>query len=250
MIRGLLASPWVVIPAGLGAASFLIGMAMGQPAGYFSFLGITGMLLGLGMAATRLLGGSADEGQGTSEDPHSAPGIASRAYLERLKRRIRDDDDPRTDRLFKDLTRLNERMTRLGVTESSGGSEAVVDIREKAVELYRCCLISLERTLVLHDAAEEMATTEARDRLLAEREQLLGEVGGSVAHLGATLDHLHTLQLKRHQSSEELTRMRQELEMGLEVAQRVEQRMESLQRELSPHRFSKEPDGGLPPAAS
>ncbi len=232
VLKRLFLSPLVVIPMGMGAASLALGLAMGQPDGYFSFLGLTGVLLGLGAAATRWLVGSGELARQAFEELRAESGRKKKHHLRKLRRRIRYDRDPRTNRLLLQLVRLAKRMGQAGVMNHEDGNDVVAEVRDKAVGLYQSCLGSLERTIDLYEAAQQMATEDARNQLLAQREELLEEVRRSVAHLETTLDHLQSLQLKRDRRGEGLAQMRKELEMGLSVAQRVERRMDNLDREL------------------
>jgi hypothetical protein len=232
VLAKLVASPWVAIPVGLGAASLLAGLALGQPRGFLAFMGVSGILLGVGMALTRWLYGLEDIAREALEDLDSETEEGHRAYLNRLETQLRADGDPRTDRSLMQLRRLRDRMTRAGLANDDLSSAYVPEIRERAEQLYHSCLASLERTVELWRAAQEMATDKARSLVLDSRESLIEEVAASVRHLGATLDHLQTAELRRDRRDQSLAQMREELEMGLEVARRVEQRVEDLEESL------------------
>ena len=105
------------------------------------------------------------------------------------------------------------------------------EVKEKTGQLYRSCLASLERSLVLRDAALEMMTESARRNLFKSREALIGEVGTTIRHLAATLDFLQTAKLEKDDDLHR-ARMWEELDFGLEVARRVEDRMNDLEQSL------------------
>jgi hypothetical protein len=232
VLAKLVASPWVAVPVGLGAVSLLASLALGEPRGFLAFMGMSGILLGVGMALTRWLYGLEDLAREALDDLDGETEESHRAYLNQLETRLRADGDPRTDRSLTELRNLRDRMTGAGLTDESLSSAFVPEIREKAEQLYHSCLASLERTLELWRAAQEMATEKARTLVLDSRESLLGEVAASIRHLGATLDHLRTAELRRDRGDQSLARMREELEMGLEVARRVDQRVGELDESL------------------
>jgi type I site-specific restriction endonuclease len=223
LIWGFLASPWIGPPLGLGACSFLLGAILQQP--FIAFLGITGVLFGAAVATTRWMLKLDQLAQRTAEDLQSPMDRDHNAYLNQLAKRLRADKDPRNDQQLEQLRHLYARLERAGVLGDNSNAELLSEIREKAERLYRSCLASLERTVDLGDLAREMATAEFRDRVLRSREELLREIDRSIHHLGATVDHLQAGALHIGAESEELSKMRHELDFGLQVARRVEERM-------------------------
>jgi hypothetical protein len=77
-----------------------------------------------------------------------------------------------------------------------------------------------------------MLTSDGRQRVLESREELLGELDQGLEQLGRTFDELYASSIERDRSGEELARIRQELDTGLEVAQRIEARMSQFEETL------------------
>ncbi len=230
ILSKLLTSPWVGLPMALGFGSLLLGTLLRQT--YFAFFGLTGILLGTGIAATRWLIQFNQLAERTAEDLQNQIDRDHRAYLDQLAERLRRDDDPRDDRQLEQLRHLYDRMERAGVVGDNVNAELLPEIREKADQLYRSCLSSLERTAELWDLAHDMATEEFRGRVLRSREELLGEIDRSIHHLEATVDHLQASGLHIDAEGEELSKMREELDFGLTVARRVEERMAQFDESL------------------
>lgn len=228
----LLASPSVIVPAGLGAAALLVGLATGQPTGVWGLVGLSGVLLGLGAAAGRWLFGFGEIARQAFDELRAEAGRDQRAYLRRLRNRVRADRDPRSNRLLMELVELAGRMARAGMVGPRADGEPLTDVAAQLVELHRSCLASLERTVDLYETARDMETEAARAELLTRREKLLDEIHRTEEHLSATLDYLQSAQLKRGDKEADLARMREELDQGLAVAQQVERRMDELDREL------------------
>jgi hypothetical protein len=227
-------SPWVAVPAvaGAGATALaaLLGV-LGHPSGMLSFVGLSGLLFGAGMAATRLLLDTeslvASVYEGSMKDESESG--EHETYLRQLAQRLRADGDERTRECLEQLRRLHRRMSKSGLVDGEGSSPMLPEIRRKVEQLHWSCLRSLEKSLDFWQAAMEMATPSARQEMLGRREQLLEEVEGSIRHLAATVDHLRAKQLSRDDRGGELVEVRKELEMGLEVARRVERRIDELE---------------------
>ncbi len=98
-------------------------------------------------------------------------------------------------------------------------------------KLFKESIISLERTLELSKAAQKMRTRKGRDSLLDSREQILEEIDKNIRQLAQTLDGLRTLDVKAG-TDEHLARIRSELEESLDVAYRVDERLQTLEEEL------------------
>ena len=228
----LASTPLVSVPLGLGALTLLAGLCLGDSGAYFAFLGASGILLGLGVAATRWILDSDQLARLASNDLKAASDRDHYAYLDQLARRLKTHQDPHNDQQLQLLRRLYQRMESCGVLGDHIDLDLVPEIREKAEQLYRSCLASLERTVDLWHLAEEMSTPVFRQRVMQSREQLSAEIDRSIAHLGATLDQLQLAQAHVGSQGESLSKMREELAMGLEVAQRVEQRMEEFNQSL------------------
>jgi hypothetical protein len=226
----LLTSPWVSVPSALGSMSLAVGYLLGDM--FFEFLGLTGVLLGVGMGFTRWMLDADTVARRVYQDLKSETEQTHQDYLNRLERRLLADEDPRTEDILAELRSLYQRMRSPDVAESNLDVELLGDIREKSQTLYRSCLASLERTAAQWELAQQMATKESRRLVLQAREDLLKEIKRSVEHLGATLDHLQLAALKEGPAGDDLSRTREELERGLEVARRVEQRMAEFNQRL------------------
>jgi len=85
--------------------------------------------------------------------------------------------------------------------------------------------------LELRDAAHGMRTADGQRSLFESRERLLEEINQSIRQLAGTLDNVKALALAQT-PAHDLARLRQELTASLDVARKVEERMQSLEAEL------------------
>jgi hypothetical protein len=189
------------------------------------------VLFGIGSALTRWAWSSEAIARKTLDDMRRETEQSELGQLDDLEKRLETDQDARTDQFVDQLRQLFPRLQSLPPDGVSQPAE-MMGIRENASRLYHSCLESLDRSLALWKASRQMSTAKGRKQILNSREELLAEIQRSVYHLGATLDHVYAASLKQHSNQEELSAMRQELEMGLQVAQQVERRMEDLERDL------------------
>jgi hypothetical protein len=100
----------VSVPLGLGALTLLAGLCLGDSGAYFAFLGASGILLGLGVAATRWILASDRLARLASNDLKAASDRNHYAYLDQLARRLKTDQDPHNDQQLQLLRRLYQRM--------------------------------------------------------------------------------------------------------------------------------------------
>lgn len=231
--RRLIASPLVGIPVGLGVATWLVGTLLGDDA--LVLLGAAGLLFGFTAAVSRLQRHGPQIRRAAAAKFRDGSHRNHEQFLNDLERRLQADHDERTNQHLVMLRQLHRRMHDVGIFEGDLPPIILPDVKERMKQLYRSCLSSLERSVVLREAALEMMTEAARGKLFRSRESLIGEVGTTIRHLGATLDFLQTSKLK-DDNDQYLAQMRQELEFGLEVARRVEDRMSSLERSASDER--------------
>ena len=228
-----LASPVVYLPAGVGALTAVTAGVAGLA--FFTFLGVTGVVFAVGAAVTRLLWRTNELGEAVAADAAGEAEAAQRAALDGLARRAEVYGDREVAGHVYQLRQLGGRLDKAEQWGRSAavGLEVAVDVLGKAEQLYQSCLASLDRSLALRTAAAEMATDEGRRRVLDSRQKLLDEVQSGIGRIGLALDRLQAASLTRDAEGD-LPRLRDELDAGLQIARRVEQRMGELERSLEP----------------
>jgi hypothetical protein len=232
VIVGVVKSPVVAVPAVAGGVALAVSLLLGKPTGFLAFLGVTGLFLAAGTALTRLVWGSGSVAAEVHEDYVKSLGAEHEQYLDQLERRVEGDSDKRTKESLDKLRKLHARLHRDGLLSESVEHVYFSEICDKVEQLYLSCLKTLERASEFLRAAAEMATPEARQEVLQQREQLLSEVSSGVGHLEATVDQLRAKQLQDGSGERELQQVREELDMGLRVAREVEQRMSQFEQAL------------------
>jgi hypothetical protein len=233
VLMDLIAAPSTVIPAALGASSMLISLAADGNAAVWAFAGLSGLLASAGILATRWIYGADRIIQRAYESLNEQDRRAKDRELDELDRRLRTDKDPRPEKCLAELRAMYDGFQRDSAWSGGVGQRSAVEIANKVEKLFQACIISLRRSQDLWETATRMRTNEARDAALAQRERLVEEIRQSVVQLAKTIDGVRSLAVQK-EHDHDLSRIRQELDESLDVARRVEERMQSLEVELGP----------------
>lgn len=128
---------------------------------------------------------------------------------------------------MQDLRSLRDAFRKLNVIAPNLNQAMIDEIRERAEELFEQCVSSLEKTLQLWKTADSLASEIAKKPILEQREKLVNEVVGTVEHMSQTLAAVQGITSKP-EGDVRLQQLRGELDQSLEVAKKVEQRVDSM----------------------
>lgn len=226
-------SPLVLVPAIAGAIASAVAILLGSYTGWLFFAGVCGVVFAAGAAATQLIFRTDKLAQSVYEDSVKESRRAHEAHLTKLAWRLRRDRDDRTEEILDRLHRLYDRLHEVGVFRGERGVGLYPEISEKVVQLYWSCLKSLEQSWEFWKVASELSTPAAREQVLQRREDLLKDIQEGLGDLETTVDNMQTKQLQLGSGEQELTQIREELDTGLQVARRVEQRMNEFETGLA-----------------
>ena len=137
------------------------------------------------------------------------------------------DGDERTETAMQDLRSLRQAFRQLDKIAPDLNRAMIEDIQQRSEELFQQCVSSLEKTLQLWKTAESLASETARKPILEQREKLVGDVVQTVEHMSRTLASVQGI-TNRSEGDIRLQRLRGELDQSMEVAKKVEQRVDSL----------------------
>jgi hypothetical protein len=202
---------------------------MGSRLGLGLFAALAGVLTATGTFLTRLLLGGEQVTQSVLADIERENQQARQAALDQLDARlVNADDDPRPELALRDLRALLKAFEDLAREASSVHLAAILEVRGKVEQLFEQSVRSLEQTLRLGETAQRLQTPAARQPILRQRENILEDVRAGIKQLGGTLAALQRLESGGGAPGAELTRLRDELDQSLLVANRVEARLHSL----------------------
>lgn len=227
----LLASPWTLIPGAGGLSLLMLAWGMDQGTGMLGFLGVAGLLVGFGTLATRWLFQHDDIAREAFEDIQREAVGTQEKQLDDLARRLAADHDPRDEKSLQHLRDLYGAFRDDTAWTKRLEGRSVLEINGQVENLFRACIASFERSLELRDTALGMRTKEGQRSVFEARERLLEEINQSIRQLAGTLDNVKALALAQT-PAHDLARLRQELTTSLDVAKKVEERMQTLESEL------------------
>ncbi|MEE8410813.1 MAG: hypothetical protein V3T05_14530 [Myxococcota bacterium] len=195
-----------------------------------AFVGIAGTLGGVGAFLTRLVTGDEGNAKAALAELEGELQEEREETLDHLEARLSADDDPRDEKLLRDLRSLTAAFRDRDLWPTGMTTLSAFDIVSGVEQLFQGCVASLEHELVLVGLAAKMGTPEAREPIIAERERILGEVGASIEKLSGIFAGMQKLRSSSGPDTE-LTRIREELDQSLEVAARVEARLKNWGRD-------------------
>lgn len=215
----LFAAPSTLLPVVGGLSLVVLGWALDLGSAV-EFVGVLGVLGGLGLAATRLIFGIEQITNRAYQYVQEQEKKKREKELDGLDRLLVRDGEPRTQSALREA-RLHYRSLAEDVEAGrvAGNAQEVLD---KVESMFQACTGQLRRSYELWSAARTMSGA-ARQRVLKQREALVQEVVGSVEHLGRMIEQLRAASAGA--GERDLGHLRQELDEAIEVARRTEQRL-------------------------
>jgi len=224
----LLGHPLVIAPSVLGATAWTAIWALSLPSGLGLFAGLAGILGSAGVYLTRLILDDGKTARDVLADEELGEQKAAQAALDDLDRRlVAADQDPRPETALRDMRALLRAFDEFAGKTDSLNAPAVIEVRSRVQQIFNQTVRSLEQTLRLGDTAKQLSMAAARKPLLQQREKIIADVEACTKQLGDTLAALQTLG-SGARSNNELSRLRDELDQSLQIAGRVEDRLNSL----------------------
>ena len=204
-------------------------IAIGGGTGALAWFGLAGIAVGVGWAAWRLTVGRERLNAATLRQLRDESHNRQLAMIRQLQQQLRSDKDARTGEAIRKLREIYKRMYEGDLLPTSGGPAWQFDVRQRMADVYESSLASLRRTFELWQAAVEMDTEEMRNKILGSRDEAVREVVETIAQLGVAVDSVQAKSLDKQLPDEELSMLRGQLDRSLEVARRVEERMNAIE---------------------
>ncbi|MEE8450823.1 MAG: hypothetical protein V3R99_02880 [Thermoguttaceae bacterium] len=221
VLLDLFASPSTLLPIVGGVSALILSWAIdGGPA--LSMLGLAGLLGGMGWFATRLIFGLEDITSNAYEFLHEQQRHKQEEALDDLDNRLRKDRDPRTQESLRQLRELYGKF--VGDVQSGKINRSTHEILEIVEELFRTSVAQLEVSYQLWQTSRTLGK-EAKQKMLAQRDEVVEEVVDTIRHLGTTIEQFFAFTRKKNKDN--LGRLREELDEAIRVARRTEERMAS-----------------------
>ena len=235
VVADIISSPMVVLPFMVGTAAFASLFALGLKGSAFlgaMLVGVGGVLGSGGMFLTKMILGRDERVKKIVEESRDKAKQDKLKQLDHFHHRLTMDGDSRTEDSMQDLRSLRQAFGQLDKIAPDLNRAMIDEIRKRSEELFQQCVSSLEKSLQLWKTADSLASEKARKPILEQREKLVSEVIGTVEHMSQTLAAVQGI-TNKSDGDARLQQLRGELDQSLEVAKRVEQRVDSLLNEGS-----------------
>ncbi|HJO09944.1 MAG TPA: hypothetical protein QGH16_08835 [Verrucomicrobiota bacterium] len=240
VMADILGSPLVLMPFMVGSAAFASFFALGlkgSAAVGAVLIGLTGTLASVGTFLTKFILGKDKRVKQLVEASRDKAKLDKQKALDHFHHRLTMDGDERTETAMQDLRSLRQAFRQLDKIAPDLNRAMVLDIQQRSEELFQQCVSSLEKTLQLWKTADSLASETARKPILEQREKLVGDVVQTVEHMSRTLAAVQGI-TNPSDVDARLQRLRGELDQSLEVAKKVEQRIDSLLTDGRVHNLS------------
>ncbi len=210
VLLDLVASPMTVLPVTVGGSCLLAAWALGS-GGLLAFAGAGGILIGIGSLVSRFILGidklSSDIFKYENEEQFKQ----KEEKLNELDSRLCKDGDRRTEKLLRELRKLNSSFQD-DINEGMVTAN-INTILEKVQQLFKGCISQLEHSLSLSGD---------------NHDKVIGEVTASVEQLKKIIKEFHSFRTEKMTSN--LQQLRDDLEKSMEVARITEEHISSIDK--------------------
>ena len=133
----------------------------------------------------------------------------------------RAKDEPLLPPLYR-LRRAADRLSEIA------GADLPVPLDARAGDLWQRCLAACLHASELARVGNGLASPSARSALREERAAVLGDIDAALDRLEAALDHVQLAAARRNYDAGDLDALSTDLDRGLAIARRVDDRMAAL----------------------
>jgi len=223
----LLTSPFTIIPFIVGITLLMAFVTFSRKMGITLFAGITCLLGSCASFFTQLIMGGERISQRALEDIRKKAQKRKEEALNALDRQLSADGDPRSEGYLRDLRAIFKAFSEKHEALHGANVQMLFDVVSGIDQLFQECVNSLKQTLNILRLANQVGTEKTRRALLAQREQIINDVGKSIDHLSKILQDFQGIGTK-DQVNTRLAQIRSELDQSLEIAKAVDQRLSQL----------------------
>lgn len=227
----LAGSPWVVGPVALGLTSFLGAWAI-SGSSLLNFLGVVGILIGLGIYGTKAAFCKDVMIQTSLKDLQREELVKQEQKLDDLDHKLRqtlkgDRFDSRDENMLRDLRSIfrgfKEDLENQEFTEQGRTIAKTID------HLFHACIHQLNASWSVWQRLSRLsARSPARKELKEKRELMLCQVKESIEKIQTTVEQFHNFKID--ETSMSLQDLNKELEAKMEIAKQVEKEMQELHK--------------------
>jgi hypothetical protein len=233
ILREIFVDPSVVLPVVGGASAWLLSWAgAGGSSDLLNFLGLAGVLGGIGWFATRFIFQLDSISEKAMRDLAAEALQREENHLNELQKNLATDQDPRTEQY---LILLRENRAELEkIAQTPGIQIRSLEIVKQARELFWAATEQLDQSLKMFRLAQKLSGAE-KQGVLVQRERCLSEARESAEHLRDAVSALR--QFADKSLERDMDTLQLELAESIDAAKRSEERMRDLQNRPDYERY-------------
>lgn len=160
--------------------------------------------------------------------------------LQGLRDTLKEQDNARG---VAEAQRLMELKDRLSLDVDAGGVNVPDELKTPIKSLLEAGKGMLRKAVKLGAVSPQLSTPEAREEMGALMDELLIDLAETNGELAHALDQLQLRDVRNDRPEREIDRLRRELDEQLNVARRVDQRLDILDDEIQPDAPERMADG-------
>lgn len=223
VISEIFLAPSVVLPIVGGISAGLLSWASGGSS-YLTGAALVGILGGVGWMFTRMIFKVEAITERVMQAELDEQFAQEQRELDHLAKQLIRDRDHRTQDYLTLLRSVREDFEKTAHQPDVKFRSA--QIREKISRIFVAAVEQLRQSYKLWELSENLVGN-ARDEILGEREEVLGEIGATTQRLRAAVEQFN--ELVKTDEKVDLAAMREELEATMRIARRTEERMRELE---------------------
>ncbi|MBN2589405.1 MAG: hypothetical protein JXA96_06060 [Sedimentisphaerales bacterium] len=225
-LLGIFLSPLTLFPAAAGFTGFLGFMLFQKTVNAVVSLAI-GLGLGLGILAQRLIIGSEKIAQKAKKETEDEERAERETKLDKLDKELRKTRGKQDEEALRELRFLVDNFNKSDLWKQSLDAVSANSLLSTIDEIFEQCLSSLYQTIQLYQLAQEAPSKRISDSILGKRDSIIKGVQDSVTRLNVTLCAAQELRVSNDQEAK-LSRLSEELTSQLDIAKRVQERLENI----------------------
>jgi hypothetical protein len=231
ILLDLFVTPTTVVPTTIGVSLLMLSAVLG---GYTAFAGFLGVLVGFGALLTNLIFNLGRITSRAAKRWHQQQAQKKEAELDELDAKLVQTRDARDQTALRNLRALYRAFCD-DVRERKISKNVPATMFTVIEELFKTCINKLERSFDIWTVSQTV-THDIQARLRKQRDDLVTDVEGSVAHLAETIGEVRALTFKTEKA--ELQQLKRKMVSQLEVAKATEERLASLDQDTDWSRFA------------
>lgn len=228
IVQDLLITPWTYYPAGAGVAALMTNFFFVQTP-VLVFAGLVSIAFAGFAGAYRYLNKFDEVIEESFEKEQARIAREKEEQLDLLLATFENTNDPEAKRLLRELRSIYEEFRRIIADDTSNFVDA--EIIRKVEGLFSASIVYLKAANASFSAAKRMRLPAVKSQFTRRREDQIDQIRRSMEQLSQNVGDIASLTFSQDEHA--LGRLAKELDDNLDIARKVQTRMNELESEHS-----------------